>query len=208
MDKLEIEQTETVAQCQGANEVDDGEGKQDFSFKKFKDVESLQKAYSSLESEFTKRSQRLKQLEGEKIQLLSELEQIRNSGDEDENFGEVAGENFFEKFPLAKSKLSQIDTNSFSELDFYSAYIDRLQNELKDLFLKLDDEDFMIGQIESTAIKDRIIKEFLSDIKNAKTNARLFTSGGESMVVPRKKPKSFEEAGLLSRGLFNKERFD
>lgn len=52
-------------------EGDLGDGNKTMSNGKFKDTESLQKAYNSLEAEFTKRCQKLKQLEGELEQLKS-----------------------------------------------------------------------------------------------------------------------------------------
>lgn len=53
-----------------ASDIVLGEGILPSLLKKFKDVESLCKAYNSLESEFTKRCQRIKELEGEIEKLL------------------------------------------------------------------------------------------------------------------------------------------
>ncbi len=62
----EIEQTETLnTQAVDTEEKQEGVGKEQVSYGKFKDLDSLLKAYESLEAEFTRRSQRLKELEGE-----------------------------------------------------------------------------------------------------------------------------------------------
>lgn len=210
MDKLEIEKTETTAHAAAAENLDTGEGKQEFSFKKFKDVESLQKAYSSLESEFTKRSQRLKELEGERLELLSRLEQgNNNSGVEKNGLREEGDKEFYQKFPNAKTMLKDLTVeNALSSSDLSEAYIRLLENALTKLNKSLSDENFLISQIEGTTIKDRIIREYLSDIKNSNKVAKLITKEGEAILVPPKKPKSFEEAGMLSKGLFSRERFD
>lgn len=51
---------------------------------KFKDVQTLLKAYSDLEAEFTRRSQRLKELEkGNKTETLSDEKEIPPSQNED-----------------------------------------------------------------------------------------------------------------------------
>ena len=64
------------------------------NFGKFKDAESLLKAYTSLEAEFTKKSQKLATLEGEKeIQQNSEKKQAEL----DEKL-----ENFISKFEFVK----------------------------------------------------------------------------------------------------------
>ena len=45
-------------------------------FGKFKDAESLLKAYNSLEAEFTKKSQKLASLESENVKTQNELNKI------------------------------------------------------------------------------------------------------------------------------------
>ncbi|MBR2871759.1 MAG: hypothetical protein IKB98_10395 [Clostridia bacterium] len=66
MNQTENEQTLTIeAHTAEAENQDVGEVKEKVSFGKFKDVESLIHAYNSLQSEFTKRCQRIKELEGE-----------------------------------------------------------------------------------------------------------------------------------------------
>ena len=65
MENIEInEQIETNTQPAGADELEVGDGKGEISLGKFKDVNSLLNAYNSLQAEFTKRCQRLKELEG------------------------------------------------------------------------------------------------------------------------------------------------
>ena len=54
-----------------------GEGILPTSLGKFHDVESLCKAYNSLESEFTKRCQRIKELEGEIEELKVKSESLK-----------------------------------------------------------------------------------------------------------------------------------
>ena len=53
-----------VSETQGAAAQGDEGVKAEISLGKFKDVNSLLQAYNSLESEFTKRCQRIKELEG------------------------------------------------------------------------------------------------------------------------------------------------
>lgn len=57
------EQMEVTAQTV-ATEIENGANQTEISLGKFKDVNSLLKAYNSLEAEFTKRCQRIKELEG------------------------------------------------------------------------------------------------------------------------------------------------
>ena len=71
-----------------------GEGILPTSLGKFHDVESLCKAYNSLESEFTKRCQRIKELEGE----LEELKVKSESFKKEENADASADEKVNHKF--------------------------------------------------------------------------------------------------------------
>ena len=62
MEQVLNEQTETVAHTAEA-ESNKGESSVEVSLGKFKDAEALLNAYNSLQSEFTKRCQRVKELE-------------------------------------------------------------------------------------------------------------------------------------------------
>ena len=64
MEQLINEQTELTAQTAVAEEVL-GAKEEEVSLGKFKDVSALLNAYNSLQSEFTKRCQRVKELESE-----------------------------------------------------------------------------------------------------------------------------------------------
>lgn len=62
MEKLDNEQTELESQAAEAEKVV-GDEKREVSLGKFKSVDALLSAYGSLEAEFTKRCQRIKELE-------------------------------------------------------------------------------------------------------------------------------------------------
>ena len=66
MEQIKDEQTAINSQPAEAEQVEKGEEKEAVSLGKFKDVKSLIHAYNSLQAEFTKRCQRIKELEGEK----------------------------------------------------------------------------------------------------------------------------------------------
>ena len=70
--QTENEQTEVAAHIAKAKE-NTGAAATEVSLGKFKDVGSLLKAYENLESEFTRRSRRLKELEGEVLRNREEI---------------------------------------------------------------------------------------------------------------------------------------
>lgn len=60
------EQTELITQATEVEKTEDGV-KEEVSLGKFKDVYALLSAYNSLQAEFTKRCQRIKELESQKV---------------------------------------------------------------------------------------------------------------------------------------------
>lgn len=69
------EQTEVAAQVAEAKN-NEGAAATEVSLGKFKDVKSLLKAYGNLESEFTRRSRRLRELEGEILKKNEEITRL------------------------------------------------------------------------------------------------------------------------------------
>ena len=68
MEEVQLKsEAETTAQTVVAEEKKEGATETEVSLGKFKDVRSLLNAYNSLQAEFTKRCQRIKELEGAKI---------------------------------------------------------------------------------------------------------------------------------------------
>lgn len=83
MEEILNEQTQATAQTAGAEE-NKGAEKQAVSLGKFKDAESLLSAYNSLQSEFTKRCQRIKELEGKLAENESKAT-TQNTSEKTEN---------------------------------------------------------------------------------------------------------------------------
>ena len=89
MEEILNEQTQATAQTAGAEE-NKGAEKQAVSLGKFKDAESLLSAYNSLQSEFTKRCQKIKELEcrlsaGDKTEVPPTEETAPNKADIDKD---------------------------------------------------------------------------------------------------------------------------
>ncbi|MDY6367651.1 MAG: hypothetical protein SPL13_03935 [Clostridia bacterium] len=77
------------AQVQGAEAQNESGTESEISLGKFKDVKSLLQAYNSLESEFTKRCQRIKELEGAAASVKTEVSEqsageLKGTSDEKE----------------------------------------------------------------------------------------------------------------------------
>ena len=168
---------------------------------KFKDVASLCKAYNSLESEFTKRSQRLRQLEGERDALKAQLDELTSSGAGGASAGESA-EEFLKKYPEAYEYLDQLVSvaGEAGEVGLESAYIGLLTEKLKKQAENFSSRDYVLSHIDGS-MKDEIIRDYLSGISGAKPGVLL--SEGEIAVIPPISPKTLNEAKALAKKLLS-----
>lgn len=176
------------------------------SLEKFKDVKSLLKAYNCLEAEFTKRSQRLRQLEGENEQLTKQLE-TKQSSSIDGNYSladdKVIVNEFLQKHPDAElylNELSRIVDGKQGRSILEDGYIELLSNKLKEQAEQFKSREYLVSQIENSEIKDEIIENFLSGIL-AHTPKQLLGEG-EISLTPPIKPKSLQEAKILAEEYF------
>lgn len=177
-----------------------GDDVKPISLKKFKDVDALLKAYESLEAEFTKRSQRLRLLEGERTEKTAQPpERDAEGGAEKAGAGDEA--EFIKRHPAAKDKMAAIaaaaDGNGAKGLE--SAYIDVLEGELKRQAETFSSKEYVLSQIDST-IKDSVIRDFLSEIASAKPTFTV--GGGQATLTPPIRPNTIDEAGRLAEKLF------
>ena len=112
MNEPKTEQTEELTQAENAQETETAAS---VSLGKFKDVNALLNAYNSLQSEFTKRCQRIKELEAEKTAAVDENFPTETVKTEDRTFGitEEEKENFIKGYLKeilgAKSKAIVLD---------------------------------------------------------------------------------------------------
>ncbi|MBR5900416.1 MAG: hypothetical protein IKZ38_03370 [Clostridia bacterium] len=143
MDELKNEQTNAngiTAEAETEKDTQNGE----VSLGKFKDVNALIHAYNSLQAEFTKRCQRIKELEG----LATSVDKATA--------------------PTASVK------------------------EGADNAVGITDED-----------KKAVLKDYLKGVLSAKQTAIVMGSAGTGVKAPVRKPKTFDEAGVLAKEIFN-----
>lgn len=174
------------------------------SFGKFKSAEELLKAYNCLEAEFTRRSQQLKQLEGEiaskpKADKTAEptdavpvSEKLSRGNDIDE---------FKARYPEADiGKLKQIIAASgdYKEGCLDRAYVRYLLDGKKEN----DGEKFLERALSSEDVKKAVIVDYLKSVIGSKPKAKLM-DGGAPAAMPPFKPKTLQEAGLMVKDFLN-----
>ena len=204
---IKNEQTDETLPCAAATDIK-GNSEEPVSLNKFKDEKSLQKAYQSLEAEFTKRCQRLKALEEENKMLKESAETSVTPSAEQNGDDNDALKEFFIKYPEAADVIKEISAYAVGEDFGKSGFMERAYvNYLKDAYDKLKKdsatEEYLLSQIEGTSIKDEIIREYLAGVKNSNKAPVLLGEGGDIALSPLKKPRSLREAGLLAQQIIN-----
>ena len=89
MNEPKTEQTEELTETEKTQETETGAS---VSLGKFKDVNALLNAYNSLQSEFTKRCQRIKELEAEKSAAVDKSIPTEKSGETENRVSGITDE--------------------------------------------------------------------------------------------------------------------
>ena len=178
-------------------------------FGKFESAKDLLNAYNSLESEFTRRCQKIKELEreNEKLKVIEQTQ--KDSKTKEFQKREVA---FKEKYPKANeiiSSLYKIAADSGDEAEGWleRAYLKYLENKVTELDGYYSSNEYIADKAMGlTEVKDRVIREYLEGINSSKPTTRQYLGNGESVFAPPSRPKNLQEAGQLAIKLFEKSK--
>ena len=168
-------------------------------FGKFKDAESLLKAYNNLEAEFTKKSQKLASLELENAKTQSEINK--------QNEQEKAVEEFVSKFEFAKPFTSALKESlrNKDDADIKDEALNLLSTSYKTAEQYSEDEEFLNKFIFSNqGIKERIVKDYLSKITQSSPIKMDVGASSISLSAP-KKPSSIKEASSLAKSIIKQK---
>jgi hypothetical protein len=174
---------------------------------KFKDVKSLLNAYNALQSEFTRRCQKVKELERENSQIKKE----QSNNDSLFDGREWEKKAFLEIFPDAEEDLMSLyDTalyNDDSKGWLGRAYKEKWAKEYEDKINYFNSLEYVKSLVNSNEeLKNQIIKDYLSDIENSKPTIKLISGNGMATVSPPSTPKNLVDAGNLARQIFEKSK--
>ncbi len=172
----------------------DGGKEQEASYGKFKTAEELLKAYNSLQSEFTKRSQKLAEYEQKKI----ETEKWE---------GRVA--EFVAKYPVAERYADEIaqeiaknENGANGEANLESALLNVLVAKVKTPEQMAADDDVIEKVLNADANREKIIAQYLDTVKSNPYPVTL-QKGGAIPLTPPIRPRNIREAGELALKIIN-----
>ncbi len=214
---------EVAAASVGAEDRKDAEKEVSTVLGKFKDVDALARAYGSLQAEFTRRSQRLKELERQAENLRAEAEasgaeKLRKNAEarraETKKFDEFVRET--EKGPEAKQPLETVEQNT-PKLSAVHAHGYGFTAETDEDALKgreaapsvamsgdptFSSEDLYERAKADEKVRLKIIGEYLASLK--KPNAPLTVGGAGTLAAPPMRARSIGDAGNMALSYFKK----
>lgn len=167
--------------------------KAETSYGKFHSAEELLKAYSALESEFTKRSQKLKELEA------------KQAGDQ--KASEV--KKFMERYPVAERFAEELTEEIAKGADaskgLEGALLNVLSRNVKTADEMAKDEKVISKVLGDEENKEHVISGYLDRIRE-NSSFKSLPKGGAIPVAPCYRPKSIREAGEIAKKIL--ERID
>lgn len=193
--QADVSQSVSTTQNSVSQITDDGS----VDLGKFKDVQSLVKAYNSLQTEFTKKSQRLSELENAKTEFSRE-EKINQALTRLEQNHNIA----YKYSQDIRRELKDVETDNY--LQSAKEYLlNKLATDFKTAEEYMADEQFVQQYIyNNQAIKDNIIREYLTNLTNA-TPIKVVSNISSSIPVsPPNVPATIQEAGKLAKNIIKK----
>lgn len=166
---------------------------------KFKDAESLLKAYNSLQTEFTKKSQRLSELENAKTDFTRE-EKI------DEAINQlVQNHNIAQQFSQQiKQAVKQIDASNYEQV-VKDELLKTLSQNYKSASDLISDEQFLQDYIyNNSSIRENIIRDYLTNLTNVTPTRVMSNISGSIPISPPNIPTTIQEAGNLAKNIIKK----
>lgn len=189
MERISDEQTLPSAQTAEAEKGKHGAAEGSVSLGKFKNVNSLLNAYKSLEAEFTRRSVRLKELEGEAE---------RRRGKEQSSDGDSVSPDLSVGEREKESGSSGMTEGSFGK--------NRTNGSEKERRRSAEIDPGAREGIAEKATEREIIDGFLREILQS-APAVTFGGGGRIAAPPRR-PASLSEAGKLAEAYIENKKGD
>ena len=186
-------------------------GSQDASLGKFKSVQALMDAYENLQSEFTRKCQQLSQYQQDKTEQAKD-EQKQNleekKEDEKNGFNQEVFKLFLEDNGEAKMYEEEIlkrfsNSSSKGYSPYEIAWADVILNHLKEGD-KISDPIINQYVLSDENVKNKIIENYLTELKNSRPPIMISSSQGERVAsVKPDNPKTLADAKRLLGEMFS-----
>ena len=169
MEEQLFEQTEFKAQAVSTEE-NLGANESEVSLGKFKDAKALLSAYNSLQAEFTKRCQRVKELEG----MMAKIDKVEKPVSDDKVKDVYNEQSLKETENIGENGNGESSTPK-------TASIGEILNS--------------IPSGTTDKLKEQVLKDYLKSVIEGKPQAIIMDGLGTGLKTLSKRPTTFQEAG-------------
>lgn len=163
---------------------------------KFKDVQSLLKAYNSLQTEFTKKSQKLSEIENSKSEFTREekINQAIKSVEQNHNIASKFAQNI-------KQSIKDVEADNYIPI-VQEELLKNLEKEYKTAVEYANDQDFLNSYVyNNQTIRDNIIRDYLANLTNS-TPIKVSSNISSSIPLsPPNVPLTIQDAGKLAKNI-------
>lgn len=189
---MEQEQISVLPAQSSGTQTTESDKNTENSYGKFSTAEELVKAYNSLESEFTRRSQKLKEYE-------------KKYGDGEKNTAEQKAE-LTRKYPIAPEIIEEAANAAEMQKDgttVESALIRVLAEKVLTPEEMASDQRVVDRVLGEEKNRETVINAYLEKIRAMDAPTTL-PKGGSLPTLPTRKASSVREAGEIARAIFEK----
>lgn len=166
---------------------------------KFKDAQELVKAYNSLQAEFTKKSQRVSELENQikPVEKLDKIKAIVTRWTSEYSCLEPFSEQLRENLSAQEGDLEKLAEQNV---------INMLAEKIVTPESLVKDKDFLLNYVfNNEEVKSAFLTEYLSKLKTV-PKVKVTTNLNSSIpLTPAQKIKTIGEAGKIARSIIKKQ---
>ena len=149
-----------------------------------------------MQTEFTKKSQRLSELENSKTEFTRE-EKINRALKELENNHNIA-QRFSQEI---KQSIKEIETEDYRQIA-QEELLKTLEKNYKSANEYVEDEQFLANYIyNNQTIRDNIIRDYLANLTNTAPARVVSNISGSIPISPPNTPATIQEAGKLAKNI-------
>ena len=176
---------------------------------KFNSLESLVDAYNSLQSEFTRRCQKVKELERE-IEMSNSKNQPNKEFEENDILREKS--TILQIFPQTKDMVESLVEIAEKNGDnqngrLYRAYAEILLKEKEESEKMYNSLEYLTKQVElNPSLYESVVRSYLNKINSHAPSLHLTSGNGTAFITPPSKPKTITEAGNLAKEILEKQK--
>lgn len=198
MEEIIIEQPEKESELasenfNNINEQTDSENLDGSIYGRFKDAKTLLEAYNSLQGEFTRKSQKL-------AEIQKKYDEIAIFSKNNESLGEVLNDQTdIDKYKKEIEETLAKNENISSLPNKYRVAFEIIKEAENKLAQTADSQEFFDKYISNNEkIKDKIINEYLSKLNNISSAPKIISgNSGNLHFTPLEKPKTMKEASEI-----------